>query len=53
MFQEGDVFVPSNVESITGDCSNGDKSIMLLKWKSFELSFVFAKVSLHFVIIIF
>ncbi|XKL66399.1 hypothetical protein PGB90_009819 [Kerria lacca] len=39
---KGDCFVPVGL-SLSGDCSNSDKSSMLLKWKSFKLNFDFTK----------
>lgn len=46
--QERDVFLPDSdkLESLTGDCSDGDRSSMTLKWKTFKLNFDFSKVSM-------
>ncbi|XP_065205544.1 lysosome-associated membrane glycoprotein 5-like [Planococcus citri] len=40
--EESDAFVPDKVE-VAGDCSNADDAVLVIKWKTFELTFRFEK----------
>lgn len=43
-FQESSTMIPPIVD-ISGDCSKADDAKLVMKWKSFELSWYFSKVT--------